>query len=171
MTDSLITYKLIVLYMLEKVDFPLTNSQISEFVLDKGYTNYFTLQQVFNELIDADFIRLKQVRNSSNYTITQSGLDTLEFFGQNIPKAIREDIDVFLQEHRYQLRSESQIVADFYQEKPDLFIVKCDIKDGKQPLASVTLSVTSEEQAEAICNNWQKHNSDIYSYLIQTLLK
>lgn len=171
MTDSLITYKLIVLYMLEKVDFPLTNSQISEFVLDKGYTNYFTLQQVFNELIDADFIRLKQVRNSSNYTITQNGLDTLEFFGQNIPKAIREDIDVFLQEHRYQLRSESQIVADFYQEKPDLFIVKCDIKDGKQPLASVTLSVTSEEQAEAICNNWQKHNSDIYSYLIQTLLK
>ncbi|MFQ9388815.1 MAG: DUF4364 family protein [Coprococcus sp.] len=28
--------------MLNKVDFPLTNSQISEFILDKGYTNYFT---------------------------------------------------------------------------------------------------------------------------------
>ena len=40
-------YKLMVLYMLNKVDFPLTNSQISEFILDKGYTNYFTLQQMF----------------------------------------------------------------------------------------------------------------------------
>ena len=44
MSDSFTLYKLIVLYMLQKVDFPLTNSQISEFVLDKEYTNYFTLQ-------------------------------------------------------------------------------------------------------------------------------
>ena len=36
--DTLMLYKLMVLYMLNKVDFPLTNSQISEFILDKGYT-------------------------------------------------------------------------------------------------------------------------------------
>ena len=42
--DTLMLYKLMVLYMLNKVDFPLTNSQISEFILDKGYTNYFSLQ-------------------------------------------------------------------------------------------------------------------------------
>lgn len=34
--DTLMLYKLMVLYMLNKVDFPLTNSQISEFILDKG---------------------------------------------------------------------------------------------------------------------------------------
>ena len=33
--------------MLNQVDFPLTNSQISEFILDKGYTTYFKLQQNF----------------------------------------------------------------------------------------------------------------------------
>ena len=38
MGESLTLYKLIVLYMLEKVDFPLTNAQISGFILDKGYT-------------------------------------------------------------------------------------------------------------------------------------
>ena len=36
MGESLTLYKLIVLYMLEKVDFPLTNAQISGFILDKG---------------------------------------------------------------------------------------------------------------------------------------
>ena len=50
MSDSFTLYKLIVLYMLQKVDFPLTNSQISEFVLDKEYTNYFTLQQALSEM-------------------------------------------------------------------------------------------------------------------------
>ena len=38
MAEPFTLYKLIILYMLKKVDFPLTNSQISEFVLDEGYT-------------------------------------------------------------------------------------------------------------------------------------
>ncbi|MDE6961360.1 MAG: DUF4364 family protein, partial [Lachnospiraceae bacterium] len=46
MSDTLTLYKLIVLKMLSFLDHPLTNSQISEFILEKEYTNYFTLQQV-----------------------------------------------------------------------------------------------------------------------------
>ena len=34
MSDSLTLYKLIILFMLDKVDFPLTTSQISEFIHD-----------------------------------------------------------------------------------------------------------------------------------------
>ena len=46
-------YKLMILYMLDKVNFPLTNSQLSEFFLDKEYTTYFTLQSVLTELAEA----------------------------------------------------------------------------------------------------------------------
>ena len=45
-TDPLTLYKLIVLYMLDKVKFKLTYSQISGFILEKEYTNFLTLQQV-----------------------------------------------------------------------------------------------------------------------------
>ena len=51
MAEAFTLYKLIILYMLDKVDFPLTNSQISEFVLDKGYTDYFKLQQALSCLL------------------------------------------------------------------------------------------------------------------------
>ena len=50
MSETFTLYKLIILYMLNKVDFPLTTSQISEFVLDKGYTTYFKLQEAISEL-------------------------------------------------------------------------------------------------------------------------
>lgn len=43
MADPITLYKLIVLYMLKKIDFSMTNAQISNFVLDQGYTTYFTL--------------------------------------------------------------------------------------------------------------------------------
>ena len=50
MAEAQTLYKLIVLTMLDRVDFPLTNAQISDFILTKEYTNYFTLQQVLSEL-------------------------------------------------------------------------------------------------------------------------
>ncbi len=68
-SEPLTLYKLIVLYMLNKVNFPLTNAQISEFILDKEYTNYFTLQQVIGELAEGDLISLKTVGNTSYYHI------------------------------------------------------------------------------------------------------
>jgi len=51
--DPLTLYKLIVLYMLNRVTFPLTAAQVSDFILGKEYTNFLTLQQVINELTDA----------------------------------------------------------------------------------------------------------------------
>ena len=53
MAEAFTLYKLIILYMLDKVDFPLTNSQISEFVLDKGYTDYFQLQQNLRTVVSS----------------------------------------------------------------------------------------------------------------------
>ena len=55
-TDASTLYKLIILYMLDRVNSPMTNAQISEFVLEKGYTTYFTLQEVLNTLISDGFI-------------------------------------------------------------------------------------------------------------------
>ena len=48
-SEGLVLYKLMILYMLDRVDFPLTGSQISQFILDKGYTTYFNLQIALNE--------------------------------------------------------------------------------------------------------------------------
>ena len=70
MPEPFTLYKLIVLYMLQKVDFPLTTSQISSFILDRGYTTYFTLQSVLSELAESDLVRMEPIRNTSYYTIT-----------------------------------------------------------------------------------------------------
>ena len=37
--SSFTLYKLIILYMLQNVNFPLSNTQISDFILEKEYTN------------------------------------------------------------------------------------------------------------------------------------
>lgn len=65
--ESVTLYKLIILYMLNKVKFPLTNAQLSRFFLDNDYTDYFTLQKVLSELTESHLISIETIRNTSYY--------------------------------------------------------------------------------------------------------
>ena len=46
MAEPFTIYKLTILYMLDKAGFPLSNTQISNFFLEKEYTDYFRVQEV-----------------------------------------------------------------------------------------------------------------------------
>ena len=98
-TEATTLYKLMVLYMLSKVNFPLSNSQIADFMLDKQYTTYFTLQEVLSSLADDGFVNVLTYRSSTQYRLTSSGKDTISFFSNKISNAIREEIDVYLIEN------------------------------------------------------------------------
>ena len=52
-TEPLTLYKLMILYLLKSINYPLTNNQLSAFFLDYEYTTYFTLQQAISALEDA----------------------------------------------------------------------------------------------------------------------
>ena len=45
LSEPMTLYKLMILYMLKQVKFPLTNSNISDFFVSKEYTTYFIVQQ------------------------------------------------------------------------------------------------------------------------------
>ena len=53
--EGLLLYKLIILFMLDRTNYTMTNSIISDFVIGKGYTNLFNLHESLSELIDKDF--------------------------------------------------------------------------------------------------------------------
>ena len=80
MAEPFTTYKLIVLYMAKHSKETLTNSQISEFILDRDYTDYFQLQKVLSELVETELLRKRTISNSSYYEITEEGKKTLSYF-------------------------------------------------------------------------------------------
>ena len=166
-SEPLTLYKLIVLYMLNKVNFPLTNAQISEFILDKEYTNYFTLQQVIGELAEGDLISLKTVGNTSYYHITPQGEETLGFFQNRISNLIKDDINTYLLEIKYELKNEAGILSDYYKSTTGCYIVHCQMKDGKNTPIDLNLSVPTEKLAQHMSNNWKNVSDDIYAYIIQ----
>lgn len=170
MTEAFKLYKLIVLYMLDKVDFPLTNSQISEFILDEGYTTYFKLQQTIAELVESGFIREESTKSRTFYHLTDEGAQTLCFFRSDISPAIQKDIDTFLREKKYELKEEVSVKSDYYRSSGGEYTVICQVIERDAPLIDLKLTVPSQSEAETIADNWQKKNQEIYAGIMEKLL-
>jgi len=62
--------------MLRNSSSPITNSEISEFILDREYTNYFHLQQALSELEETELIEKRTISNTSYYYLTEDGKNT-----------------------------------------------------------------------------------------------
>ncbi len=168
--EPLTLYKLIVLYMLDQVDFPLTTAQLSEFILDQGYTNYMTLQQALSELTEAGLIHTQTIRNRTRLTNTKEGSETLRYFGNRISDAIRDDISKYFSEHEIALRNEVNIQGDYYKSTTGEFEVRMIARDKDALLVDLTLSVPDREMAQQMCDNWEKKNQEIYQYLMEQLM-
>ncbi|MDO4265386.1 MAG: DUF4364 family protein [Eubacteriales bacterium] len=162
-------YKLMILYMLKEVHFPLTNSQLSQFFLDKEYTTYFTLQHVLLELTGDNLIVSRRSGSVTRYEITQGGMQTLEFFGKDISAAAVADMDTYLQENKFRLRSEAATTSEYYKVDSLNYSIRCEVREGKNTLIGLDLSVPDEKQAERICAAWREKSQDIYSYIIRKL--
>jgi predicted transcriptional regulator len=169
-SDTFMLYKLIILYILSRVNFPLTNAQLTAFILEKEYTNYFNIQRAISELIDEAFITIKTIRNSSLYRITESGTETLEFFDNMISPGIKDDIEAYLKQNKYELQAEVSTPAYFYQVKKGEFAAHLSVIEMDTTIIDLTLIVTAEEEAARICSNWKEKSSEVYSYLMSSLL-
>jgi len=169
-TDASTLYKLMVLYMLNKVNFPLSNSQISEFVLEHQYTTYFTLQEILNDLAENDFIRVINYRNSTQYKLTKEGKDTISFFAGKISQAIRDDIDNYLRENKYDLKCEVGTTSDYYRSTNGDYIVHCQVKEGETNLIELNVAVPLEQQADAMCSKWRDASQEIYDFIMHKLM-
>ena len=167
--DPLTLYKLIVLYMLNRVEFPLTAAQVSDFVLEREYTNFLTLRQVISELTESGLLSSETVRNRTHLSVTAEGKKTLHFFQNRISGTIREEIDAYLRENEFTIRNEVSVQGNYYKSTSGEFEAHLVAKDGQVTLIDLTLSVPAEEIAVSICDNWQEKNQEIYKYLVEQL--
>jgi hypothetical protein len=167
--DPITLYKLIVLYMLDRVNFPLTKAQVGDFILEKEYTTFLTLQQAISELTDADMVRAKSIRNRTHLEITEEGRQTLGFFENRISSSIREEIDKYFKENEYELKNEVSVLSNYYKSTTGEYEANMIIREKNINLVNLTMSVPTEELAASICDKWETANQDVYNLLVEKL--
>nr|MBP3599289.1 DUF4364 family protein [Eubacterium sp.] len=171
MKEALTIYKLIILYTLNKVDSPLTLGLISDYIIDRGYTNYFNVQNAFAELMDAELISASQTYNTSHYSITEEGRQTLELFQNQLSHEIRGEIEQYLRENKQSIAKRMNVVSDYTRSENGEYLVTCSLIENGHVLLETKISIPSEEDAIKICDNWRTNSDELYSLTIKTLLQ
>ena len=84
---------------------------------------------------------------------------------------IKSDVLKFFEQNKLELRQENSILADYYKTTYQKYAVRCQVRSDGAPLIDLTISVSTKEQAETICNNWKNLNEDVYALLMDLLLQ
>lgn len=165
-----ILYKLIVLYILDHAACEITKSQITDFVLDRGYIDFITLQVAFSELEENALTESRRINNRTILTITKEGRRTISSLEERIAYPIRKDIQNYLSSNHFSLQKALSVQSHYQALSNKSYEARLVAKDQQEELISLTLNLPTKELAETVCSNWDKKNTDLYEYLMHELL-
>lgn len=167
--EPMTLYKLIILYMLDRATLPLTKAQIDDFILEKEYTNYLTLQQAISELCEIELISAKTYHNRTQLMLTDEGRSTLGFFDHQISDAIKQDVNSYLKEHAVTLRNEVSVTGQYHKISSKAYETVLQATDRGELLLELKMHVPDEKTAAAVCEQWQRKNEGLYAHIIKEL--
>ncbi len=169
-SDALMFYKLVILYILDRLETPISNAELTRIILERNIAQYMSIQEALEDLVGDGYISVFENRNSHLYSITNEGRDTLSFFYQNLSVPLRDDIDECLSKEQYHLRDLAASTADYYEVSKNEYIVELKVVERGSELVNINLLVASPAEADTICNRWKEANADVYEFLITRLL-
>jgi len=164
-------HKIILLYLVDKIDVPISNTQIIKFAVEENFMNYYLVQKYLTEMAENGYLDGVRSGSSTRYTITDEGLKTLATFTSYISPNTKSRVAKYINEHLGAVKQDLEISAThFYQRDTDEFFVKCAVYDDDNMLMEINLSVVNKEQALQICNNWKDDEGRAYKEIIEILL-
>lgn len=169
-SSELAENKLLMLYVLKAINEPISNTQLTEIILENNFINYFTFQQYLSELEEAKFVEYHKANDKNLLILTKHGETVLSLFKSRLSNTKIATIDQYIKNEIESIKKELTIHADYTLGDNDSFIVDLKAIENQSLLMELKLSVPSKNQAIAICNKWKANPSDIYNTIINTFI-
>lgn len=171
--ETLAENKVLILYILNKVDKPVSNDELLQLVLSVEDMNYFYFQQFLLDLLENKYIEVYDKDNFSEqiYKLTNAGKDALELTKDLIPGIIKLKIDSTIKGELQDIEDEVSIISEFTPADDGGFIVTCKVIEYSKTIFEVSTFAASREQAKFISDNWKENAIDIYPNMINLLTK
>lgn len=163
--------KLLLLYILKELEIPVTQGQVTDFILENDIMNYFMLQQFLGELKESEFISEEEKDYKQYFIITDKGVSALNYFLDRIPPSLIMKIVDLLSAKKEELMKCAEVTADFTKLGDSDFMVKLQVVENGQTMIDLNLNVASNKQARQICDNWRNNGQHLYGKLINLLIE
>ena len=164
--------KLLLLYLINKIDSPLSRSQITDFIIQSDYMDYYTLQQTLAEMVEGSYLESSTDYNSTRYTLTDEGITTLEFFEKHIPQPVRTKINNYIKENSRDIKRSFDNATEVFPNADNTeFKVTCGVYDEGNVLLELSIVVDTREQVRLLQKNWKANAKTLYGEIIGLLAR
>lgn len=159
--------KLLLLYILRKIDSPITNSYLTQIVLENNLINYFSLQQYLSELIESGFVN--SIKENSRHTLklSQRGKDALELFINRIPDKKINVVNEYLDKNIPKAEKEIEAVSEYIKCPNNKFLSILKLINKDEVLFELHLPSDNSVRAQEICGRWKKDSEKLYKNIIK----
>lgn len=161
--------KLFLLHIVDKINLPISNIQLTEIVLENKLINYFTLQEYITELISSELLTKISQNSKDRLVISNKGKEVLSLFKNRLSKEELDKLDSYIDGRMNLIKKEATVSADYTIENSNSYVVTLNASENNIPLIEVRLTVASNKQARELCSKWKDNPSDLYTKIIKVL--
>ena len=157
--------KVLILYLLNKLDRRMTNDALYRVVLSVEEMNYFYFQQFLLDLIENKYIVYHE--DDTTYEMTDIGKKTLELVDDILPGIKKLKIETALEGRTQEVESKQSITSEFVSTSEAGFLVKCKIIENNQKIFEVQIQAPTVDEAKRISDKWENNAEEIFPKMIE----
>ena len=170
-SEILAENKVLILYILNKLENPITNDGLLRLVLSVMDMNYFYFQQFLLDLLENQYIARFDQEGKHTYSITEKGKETLRLTHDMLPGIMKLKVDTNFQNELTTTAEEESITAEFTPRSENDYTVTCKINENNTCIFEVSVFAGAREEAKKIVDNWKENAYRIYPEILNSLNK
>ena len=164
--------KLIFLFVLDKMEIPLTEDSIIDICTSRNeWLKYMDCKDVMWQLLDVGYIAKTANEDVPRYNITNEGRNCLSNFYLKIPSSTREEITVFAKENRMVFKRAQEYTGTYYKNSDGSYTTALKIKDPLQAQNLFELKIVLQSRKSAVnaTKKWREKAPAIYESVYEIL--
>lgn len=165
--------KLILLFIFDKMEMPLSETTIMDLCQNKNnWIDYVSCKLALEQLLEAKFIcKMPNVSNEPFYNITVEGRVCLAHFFVRIPSSTREVISNYVKTSRMNYRRKQEYSSTYNKRDDGSYDVTLRIIDSLQTALEIKINVPNRNMAKYIDGSWGDKAARVYSQLYDSLVE
>ncbi|QSX06890.1 DUF4364 family protein [Sedimentibacter sp. zth1] len=167
--NKLALSKLKLLYIFNYFSVPLTNTEVTNFVLENNFMDYFLLQQIFTNLYESKFIELYIKNGHEYYYLTDEGINAINMFENILPNYFIEEVKSKFDKAQKNLKKKSELFGHYYKKSESEYIVSFQVLENRTAIFNLSMNVPTEDLAKSICQKWNLDSDNIFRNILKIL--
>jgi len=170
MKEGLAENKVLILYLLNKLQDGIKNDNLYKIVSSANNMNYFYFQELLTDLIESNFVGSFTKDEDTIVKITSNGQNALSLTKSLLPGILKLKADTVFKEELSNIAEQSSIITEYIPKDEKNYTVKCKIVEKNETIFEVSTFAGSRDRAKQISDNWKNNANNIYPKIIDLLL-